>query len=112
MERRKHLEQQRLKESDKLSAVAERRKALENADRQRKEAMLRKAQEREESIAEKRRERERRMHFAFGSSTPRSLHPTMGSTNDIWGASRRWVRNSCRCPVSRFDACEFVSREN
>jgi len=27
--------------------------------------------------------------YAFGSCTPRTLHPTLGSTHDIWGASRR-----------------------
>ncbi len=70
--------------------MAERRRAIEAADRERKEAMLRKAREREEKIQERRREQQgRRQEFAFGSSTPRTLHPTLGSTSDIWGAATR-----------------------
>ena len=89
-ERRKHLEQMRFRESDKLAAVSERRKAIESATMERKEAMLKKAHEREEKIAEDRRKRESRSHYAFGSSTPRTLHPNMGSNGDIWGAVNRY----------------------
>ncbi|XP_059084303.1 zinc finger CCCH domain-containing protein 13-like isoform X3 [Tigriopus californicus] len=87
-ERRRHFELLRSKENEKLSAVVERRKAIESADRERKEALLKKAIEREEKIMEKRREQQARMTFAFGSSTPRSLHPNLGSSSDIWGSSR------------------------
>ncbi len=70
--------------------MADRRRAIEAADRERKEAMLAKAREREGKILEKRREQAaRRNEFAFGSSTPRTLHPTLGSTSDIWGAATR-----------------------
>ena len=81
--------------------------------------MLKKAQEREDKIMEKRRHMQvmqlikgiklktthmivlemililfyffqaQKEAFAFGSSTPRTLHPTLGSTSDIWGSSRR-----------------------
>ncbi|XP_059084305.1 inner centromere protein B-like isoform X5 [Tigriopus californicus] len=93
-ERRRHFELLRSKENEKLSAVVERRKAIESADRERKEALLKKAIEREEKIMEKRREQQARMTFAFGSSTPRSLHPNLGSSSDIWGSSRRLASSS------------------
>ena len=90
LERRKHIEQMRFREQDKLNAVAERRRAIEAADRERKEAMLKKAQEREEKILEKKRLQQSQMSYAFGSSTPRTLHPTLGSTTDLWGGARRY----------------------
>lgn len=74
-----------------MQAVIERRKAIEAADKERKEAMLKKAQEREEKIDEKRRaHREANAHiFAFGSSTPRTLHPSLGaSSTDLYAGSR------------------------
>ena len=44
-------------------------------------------QEREGRILEERRRRESRTSFAFGSSTPRTLHPNVhGSNTDIWSA--------------------------
>ena len=90
VERRRHAEQIRFREQDKWNQVAERRRAIEAADRERKEAMLKKAQEREDKIMEKRRHiQAQKEAFAFGSSTPRTLHPTLGSTSDIWGAARR-----------------------
>ncbi len=89
-ERRRHLAQMRYREQDKWDKVAERRRAIESADRERKEAMLRKAREREEKILEKKRAQQaQRELFAFGSSTPRTLHPTLGSTSDIWGVAGR-----------------------
>lgn len=95
IERRKHLEQMRYREQDKLNQVAERRKAIEQADRERKEAMLRKAIERDERIQEKRRAQQSHMSYAFGSSTPRTLHPNLGSTTDIWGGSKRYRPDGC-----------------
>ena len=43
-ERRRHLEEMRSREADKLTAVFERRKAIETATAERKEAMLKRAQ--------------------------------------------------------------------
>ncbi len=75
----------RFREQDKLNAVTERRRAIEAADKERKEALLRKAQEREAHIEEKRRAEAAQRHFAFGSSTPRTLHPGLGaSSTDLW----------------------------
>ena len=49
-------------------------------------------QEREDRILEERRRRESRTTFAFGSSTPRTLHPNVhGSNTDIWSAADRRV---------------------
>lgn len=49
-------------------------------------------QEREGRIIEERRRRESRTTFAFGSSTPRTLHPNVhGSNTDIWSAADRRV---------------------
>ena len=44
-ERRRHLEEMRSREAGKLTAVFERRKAIETATAERKEAMLKRAQE-------------------------------------------------------------------
>lgn len=49
-ERRRHLEEMRSREADKLTAVFERRKAIETATAERKEAMLKRAQVRIASI--------------------------------------------------------------
>ena len=43
-ERRRHLEEMRSREADKLTAVFERRMAIETATAERKEAMLKRAQ--------------------------------------------------------------------
>ncbi len=88
-ERRAHLEQLRSREQDKLSQVTERRKAIETADKERKEALLKKAEEREEKILEKRKASASQIAYAFGSSTPRTLHPRTDSTNDVWGAAAK-----------------------
>ena len=50
-ERRRHLEEMRSREAGKLTAVFERRKAIETATAERKEAMLKRAQESTNSTA-------------------------------------------------------------
>jgi len=98
-ERRAHLQEMRSRDADKLTAVFERRKAIETATLERKEALLKRAQEREGRIIEERRRRESRTTFAFGSSTPRTLHPNVhGSNTDIWSAADRSPSSSSTAP--------------
>ncbi|CAB4068674.1 unnamed protein product [Lepeophtheirus salmonis] len=53
LERRRHIEELRLRDTDKRHQVEERKKALEEAERDRRVALLRKNKEREERIEPK-----------------------------------------------------------
>ena len=74
-ERKKRMEELRARENDKFAQVEERRRAIENAERDRRESLLRKNQEREEKIVAKRKAQNSNTHFAFGSCTPRLAYP-------------------------------------
>ncbi|XP_040574676.1 uncharacterized protein [Lepeophtheirus salmonis] len=87
LERRRHIEELRLRDTDKRHQVEERKKALEEAERDRRVALLRKNKEREERIEQKRRA-QNQMNYAFGSSTPRMIEPRVDSMSDIWGGTR------------------------
>ena len=97
-----------------MNAVLERRKAIEAADRERKEAMLKKAQERDEKMGEKRRQRENSANvFAFGSSTPRTLHPSLGaSTTDLWAGSRSRSTSSSNMMTQSMYAASTSNRKS
>lgn len=55
--------------------VEDRKKAIEDAERERREYILRKNQERDARLDTKRRNERSSISFAFGSSTPRLLDP-------------------------------------
>ncbi|XP_071746888.1 uncharacterized protein [Lepeophtheirus salmonis] len=93
LERRRHIEELRLRDTDKRHQVEERKKALEEAERDRRVALLRKNKEREERIEQKRRA-QNQMNYAFGSSTPRMIEPRVDSMSDIWGGTRRSTSSS------------------
>lgn len=65
------MEEQRARENDKFAQVEERRKAIENAEKERRESLLRKNLEREEKIFAKKKSLQNSSHYAFGSCTPR-----------------------------------------
>ncbi|GAB0092932.1 hypothetical protein DMENIID0001_079840 [Sergentomyia squamirostris] len=90
-ERRKRLEESRMRDSDRRSQVEERKKAIQEAERERREYLLRKNQEREIRFEAKRRNERSSIVFAFGSSTPRLLDPgEMGtvSPSQFWNHRR------------------------
>eukprot|EP00096_Caligus_rogercresseyi_P015701 TRINITY_DN816_c0_g1_i2.p1 TRINITY_DN816_c0_g1~~TRINITY_DN816_c0_g1_i2.p1 ORF type:complete len:907 (-),score=305.39 TRINITY_DN816_c0_g1_i2:1183-3903(-) len=87
LERRRHIEELRLRDSDKRHQVEERKRVLEEVERDRRVALLRKNKEREERIEQKRRA-QNQMNFAFGSSTPRMIEPRVDSMSDLWGGTR------------------------
>merc|ERR1712223_2033006 len=74
-ERRKRLEEQRARDHDKFVQVEERRKAIENAEKERRTALLKKNQEREDKIIAKKKSSLKETQFAFGSCTPRMGYP-------------------------------------
>ena len=74
-ERRKRLDEQRARDHDKFVQVEERRKAIENAERERRSALLKKNQEREDKIIAKKKSSLKETQFAFGSCTPRMGYP-------------------------------------
>merc|ERR1712223_2165781 len=75
IERRKRLEEQRARDHDKFVQVEERRKAIENAEKERRTALLKKNQEREDKIIAKKKSSLKETQFAFGSCTPRMGYP-------------------------------------
>lgn len=86
-ERRQRLEEIRSKEDSRRLQVEERKKAINEAERDRLDAILKRNHEREARIESKRRNERSSMVFAFGSSTPRILGPTE-STPSFWGHRR------------------------
>ncbi|QQP50960.1 Uncharacterized protein FKW44_012144, partial [Caligus rogercresseyi] len=70
LERRRHIEELRLRDSDKRHQVEERKRVLEEVERDR------------------RRRAQNQMNFAFGSSTPRMIEPRVDSMSDLWGGTR------------------------
>ncbi|XP_019754823.1 MAP7 domain-containing protein 1 isoform X7 [Dendroctonus ponderosae] len=86
-ERRRRLEEMRLKDDTKRHQVEERKRAINDAERDRLESILRRNQEREARIESKKRNERSNLVFAFGSSTPRMLDPTDLSVS-FWGHRR------------------------
>ncbi|CAH1965237.1 unnamed protein product [Acanthoscelides obtectus] len=102
-ERRKRLEELRLKDEQrrlqvdpKLSSrnssndavkVEEKKRAINEAERNRLEFILKRNQEREQRIEAKKRNERSSAVFAFGSSTPRMLEPS-DLTVSFWGNRR------------------------
>ncbi|KAK9889084.1 hypothetical protein WA026_004356 [Henosepilachna vigintioctopunctata] len=86
-ERRQRLEEMRIKEEIRRQQVEERKRAINDAERDRLESILRRNQQRENRLETKKRNERSSMVFAFGSSTPRNLDP-----NDVapsfWGHRR------------------------
>ncbi|XP_055695645.1 ensconsin isoform X9 [Lutzomyia longipalpis] len=90
-ERRRRLEESRSRDFDRRHQVEERKKAIQDAERERREYLLRKNQEREARFESKRRNERSSIVFAFGSSTPRLLDPgEMGtvSPSQFWNHRR------------------------
>ncbi|KAK5639118.1 hypothetical protein RI129_011610 [Pyrocoelia pectoralis] len=86
-ERRQRLDELRLKEDERRQQVEERKKAINDAERDRLESILKRNQEREARIEAKRKNERSSMVFAFGSSTPRMLGPA-DSSGSFWGHRR------------------------
>ncbi|XP_046669497.1 ensconsin isoform X2 [Homalodisca vitripennis] len=91
-ERRRRMEELRLRDSDRRLQVEERKRQIWEAERDRREAILRKNQEREARIETKRRNERSSIVFAFGSSTPRMLEPA--DTGGSYWATRRATSTS------------------
>ncbi|XP_030746290.1 ensconsin-like isoform X6 [Sitophilus oryzae] len=86
-ERRRRLEDMRVKDDQRRHLVEERKKAINEAERDRLESILRRNQERDARIEAKKRNERSSIVFAFGSSTPRMLDPT-DVTVSFWGHRR------------------------
>lgn len=86
-ERRRRLEDLKVKEDQKRVQVEERKRAIIQAEQDRLESILKRNQEREVRIESKRRNERSNAVFAFGSSTPRMLDPTDLSSS-FWGQRR------------------------
>ncbi|KAL1493363.1 hypothetical protein ABEB36_011432 [Hypothenemus hampei] len=86
-ERRRRLEEMRLKDDVRRHQVEERKRAINEAERDRLESILRRNQEREARIEARKRNERSNIVFAFGSSTPRMLDPT-DVTVSFWGYRR------------------------
>ncbi|XP_055317474.1 ensconsin isoform X23 [Sitodiplosis mosellana] len=91
-ERKRRIEEMRLRENDKRQQVEDRKKAIEEAERERREYIVRKNQERETRLDTKRRNERSSISFAFGSSTPRLLDPVevnlVAPTGSYWNNRR------------------------
>lgn len=72
--------------------VEDRKKAIEDAERERREYILKKNQERDSRLDTKRRNERSSIAFAFGSSTPRLLDPVevnlVAPSGSYWGNRR------------------------
>ncbi|VEN59097.1 unnamed protein product [Callosobruchus maculatus] len=86
-ERRKRLEELRLKDEQRRLQVEEKKRAINEAERNRLEFILKRNQEREQRIEAKKRNERSNAVFAFGSSTPRMLEPS-DLTVSFWGSRR------------------------
>lgn len=86
-ERRRRLEEMRVKDDSRRHQVEERKRAINEAERDRLESILRRNHEREARIEAKKRNERSSIVFAFGSSTPRMLDPTDANVS-FWGHRR------------------------
>lgn len=90
-ERRRRIDDMKARDADRRTAVEERKRAIEEAERDRREYLLRKNVDREAKFDAKRRSDRNSAVFAFGSSTPRLLDPgEMGavSPSNFWNHRR------------------------
>ena len=88
MERRRHIEQLRLKDMDRRQAVEDRRREIEKSELERKEAIIQKNKEREHRLENQRRSSRSNIDFAFGSSAPRMMEPRIDSSSGYWSSRR------------------------
>lgn len=86
-ERQQRMEELRVKEETRRQQVEQRKKAINDAERDRLESILKRNQEREARIEAKKKNERSSLVFAFGSSTPRNLDPT-DSSGSFWGHRR------------------------
>lgn len=98
-ERRRRLEELRVRDDVRRQQVEERKRAINDAERDRLESILRRNQEREQRIEAKRRNEKSNIVFAFGSSTPRMLDPTDLSVS-FWGHRRATSIQNITCSTS------------
>ena len=87
-ERRRHIEQLRMKDMDRRQQVEERRKEIEKSELERKEAIIAKNKERDLRLVNQRKNSRSNMEFAFGSSAPRMMEPRVDSGSGYWGTRR------------------------
>ncbi|KAL5291238.1 ens family protein [Megaselia abdita] len=90
-ERRRRIEELRSKDMDKRQQVEERKRAIEEAEKERREYILRRNMERDSRIEVRKRNERSSLGFAFGSSTPRLLDPADFGTvspSSYWGHRR------------------------
>lgn len=87
MERKLRMDELKQKEEVKRQLVEDRKKAINEAEKDRLESILKRNQEREARIEAKKRNERHSIVFAFGSSTPRMLQPT-DSVGSFWGHRR------------------------
>ncbi|CAG9759886.1 unnamed protein product [Ceutorhynchus assimilis] len=86
-ERRRRLDEMRIKDDSRRHQVEERKRAINDAERDRLESIIRRNQEREARIETRKRHERSNIVFAFGSSTPRMLDNTDASLS-YWGQRR------------------------
>jgi len=84
-ERRRHIEQLRMKDMDRRLQVEERRKEIEKSELERKEAIIAKNKERDMRLVTQRKNSRSNIEFAFGSSAPRMMEPRVDSGSGYWG---------------------------
>lgn len=86
-ERRRRIDELRVRDDEKRHQVEERKRAINDAERDRLQFILKRNQEREQRIESRRKNERSSAVFAFGSSTPRLLDPSEMSVS-YWGARR------------------------
>lgn len=90
-ERRRRIDDMKARDADRRTAVEERKRAIEEAEKERREYLLRKNIDRDAKFEAKRKSDRNSAVFAFGSSTPRLLDPgEMGSVSpsNFWNHRR------------------------
>lgn len=97
-ERRQRMEELKVKETIRRQQVEDRKKAINESERDRLEAILRRNMEREVRIESKKRNERSSAVFAFGSSTPRMLEP-VDSIGSFWGHRRATSTQNIMCSV-------------
>ncbi|XP_057662242.1 calponin homology domain-containing protein DDB_G0272472 isoform X8 [Diorhabda carinulata] len=86
-ERRRRFDELRTRDDAKRQQVEERKRAINEAEKDRLEFILRKNQQREQRLETKKKNERSSAVFAFGSSTPRMLDPNDVSAS-FWGTRR------------------------
>ncbi|XP_056645682.1 calponin homology domain-containing protein DDB_G0272472 isoform X3 [Diorhabda sublineata] len=86
-ERRRRFDELRSRDDAKRQQVEERKRAINEAEKDRLEFILRKNQQREQRLETKKKNERSSAVFAFGSSTPRMLDPNDVSAS-FWGTRR------------------------